>query len=135
MAKSKPTGDKPLPPKRPLSAFFLYKEDHFAQTKKDNPDAKVTDITKIIAKNWREVDATEKSKYEKKNLEAKSNYEREMKEYEEKHGKVEKKKRKSKGSKAKKGKKGSDDDEDDDEEDEDEDEEEEAPKKGKKSKK
>jgi len=116
-----------------LSAFFLYKEDHFAQTKKDNPDAKVTDITKIIAKNWANVDATEKSKYEKKNQEAKANYEREMKEYEEKYGKVEKKKRKSKGSK-KKGKKGSDDEDDDDEE-EDEDEEEEAPKKGKKSKK
>ena len=134
MAKSK--SDQPLPPKRPLSAFFLYKEAHFAQTKKDNPDAKVTDITKIIAKNWGQVDATEKAKFEKKNLEAKANYEKEMKEFEEKYGKVEKKKRKSKGTKkSKAAKKGSDDDEDDDEEDEDDDEEEEAPKKGKKSKK
>jgi hypothetical protein len=32
-----------------MSAFFLYRQDIMDEVKKDNPDAKMTDITKIIA--------------------------------------------------------------------------------------
>jgi len=86
---------KPDPPKRPMSAFFLYKADMFLQVKQENPDAKVTEITKIISHNWMNIDQETKAAYEARNTEAKQKYEQDMKEYEEKYGRIEKKKRRS----------------------------------------
>mmetsp|Transcript_34168 Transcript_34168/g.39839 ORF Transcript_34168/g.39839 Transcript_34168/m.39839 type:complete len:136 (+) Transcript_34168:45-452(+) len=125
--------NKPAPPKKPLTAFFLYKGDIYDDVKKANPDKKMTDLTKIISTKWNNVDAATKSKYEKKNEEAKEKYEKEMKAYVDQYGPVEKKKRGSKKGGKKKGKKGSDDDDDSDEDDDSEDEK--PAKKGKGSKK
>lgn len=51
------------------------------QIKKENPDAKVTDIAKIAAEMWRSVSASEKKKYEELNAKDKERYEKEMAAY------------------------------------------------------
>lgn len=112
MGKKDNDSGKPAPPKKPLTAFFIYKGDIYETIKKENPDLKMTELTKIISEKWNSIDAATKSKYEKKNEEAKEKYEKELKAYVAKYGEIEKKKRKSK-----KGKKGSDDDDDDSDDD------------------
>lgn len=99
MAKSK--DDKPAPPKRPLSAFFLFKQHNYDQVKKENPNAKITELTSMIAEKWKHVNEKEKKKYETLQAEAKAKYEKDMQAYEKKYGKPEKVK------KIKKSKKGS----------------------------
>ena len=53
---AKKVDSKPAPPKRPLAPFFLYKQDVYEQVKKENPDSKITELTKIIAEKWKKVD-------------------------------------------------------------------------------
>nr|P40625.1 RecName: Full=High mobility group protein; AltName: Full=Non-histone chromosomal protein [Tetrahymena pyriformis]prf//1506384A chromosomal protein HMG [Tetrahymena pyriformis] len=93
--------DKPAPPKRPLSAFFLFKQHNYDQVKKENPNAKITELTSMIAEKWKHVTEKEKKKYEGLQQEAKAKYEKDMQAYEKKYGKPEKVK------KIKKSKKGS----------------------------
>ncbi|EGR28870.1 nonhistone chromosomal protein lg, putative [Ichthyophthirius multifiliis] len=50
--------DKPAPPKRPLSSFFLFKQDNYEKFKKANPNSKITELTSMIADQWKV--ATEK---------------------------------------------------------------------------
>ncbi|KAL4462729.1 hypothetical protein ABPG74_000559 [Tetrahymena malaccensis] len=100
MAKSK-DDSKPAPPKRPLSAFFLFKQHNYDQVKKENPNAKITELTSMIAEKWKSVGEKEKKKYETLQSEAKAKYEKDMQAYEKKYGKPEKQK------KIKKSKKGS----------------------------
>jgi len=98
MAKEKHDG--PTPPKRPLSGFFFFKGDLFQATKEAHPDAKVTDITKIIAEKWRAVDEKTKKKYDDKQAAAKVQYEKDLKAWEAEHGSA----KKAKAGKGKKGK-------------------------------
>jgi len=80
---------KPLIPRRPLTAFFLFKEANFAQVKRENPTVKITDITKIIAGKWANVSAEVKSYYETKYQEAKRIYDMQIALYEITYGKIE----------------------------------------------
>ena len=57
---------QPAPPKRALSAFFLYREEVYSKVKADNPDAKITELTKIISDMWRNVDQATKDRLEAK---------------------------------------------------------------------
>mmetsp|Transcript_18689 Transcript_18689/g.21482 ORF Transcript_18689/g.21482 Transcript_18689/m.21482 type:complete len:125 (-) Transcript_18689:86-460(-) len=103
------------PPKKPLTAFFLYKADVYEKVKAEFPEKKMTDLTKVISERWGKIDPSTKADYEKKHQALKSKYEKDKEEHEAIHGKPEKKKRKSKGKK--KGSDsddGSDDDSDDD---------------------
>lgn len=52
----------PEPPKKALTAFFLFREQVYDDVKKDNPDARVTEITKIISEMWNNLDTDEKEK-------------------------------------------------------------------------
>ena len=40
---------QPAPPKKPLSAFFLYRAEVYEDVKGKNPNAKITELTKIIS--------------------------------------------------------------------------------------
>ena len=65
--------------------------------KAENPDAKITDITKIISKMWEKVDEDTKKRL---NAEYEKNKEiaaKEKQEYEEKYGKIERKRKKKIG--------------------------------------
>lgn len=68
-------------PKKPMTAYFLFLADNREQIKKENPDVKVTEITKIASKQWKEADEETKTLYQKKAEKAKEEYERQMKEY------------------------------------------------------
>ena len=41
--------EKPDPPKRPLSAFLLFRGDVFSEVRAQNPRCRVTELTTIIA--------------------------------------------------------------------------------------
>ncbi len=85
----------PGPPKRPLSGFFLFKQDIYMKIKAENPEAKMTELTKIISVKWKNIDPSTKEQYEKKQQQEKDKYEKSKLEFEEKYGKIEKKKKKS----------------------------------------
>eukprot|EP01016_Furgasonia_blochmanni_P001545 TRINITY_DN105_c0_g1_i4.p1 TRINITY_DN105_c0_g1~~TRINITY_DN105_c0_g1_i4.p1 ORF type:complete len:175 (-),score=66.53 TRINITY_DN105_c0_g1_i4:438-962(-) len=95
MPKTKEDSNKPAPPKRPLTGFFLYKRDVYEEVKKANPTAKMTDLTKIISEQWKKVDADTHKKYEKMAESEKEKHAKLLKDYEDQYGKVERK-RKSK---------------------------------------
>lgn len=57
---------QPAPPKRPLSAFFLFREEVYDKVKSENPSAKITELTKIISELWKNVDQTTKERLEAK---------------------------------------------------------------------
>lgn len=91
--KRKPSGgDPPAPrrkkekkerigPKRSMSAYFFFLADEREAIKKENPDIKVTDVSKVAGQRWKEISAERKAKYD---LDAKTDrerYEREKKEF------------------------------------------------------
>lgn len=53
----------PEPPKKVLSCYFLFREEVFSSVRRDNPEARVTDITRIISEMWNNLDPKEKSHY------------------------------------------------------------------------
>jgi hypothetical protein len=63
----------------------------YEKVKKDNPECKITELTKIIAEKWSHLDGKAKKKYEDLQTESKKRYEKEKKDYEDKYGKIEKK--------------------------------------------
>lgn len=97
----KENNDKPQPPKRPLSAFFLFRQDKYKDVTSANPDKKVGDITKIIAEEWNKLSDERKKQYQAHYTTSKVKYDQELKEYVNKYGKVEKKKKIKRGGKDK----------------------------------
>jgi len=71
----------PNAPKRPLSSYMLFCQDHRKEVVKDNPKEPVTEVAKILGKMWKKVSATEKKKFEKEAVKRKEKYEQEMKKY------------------------------------------------------
>jgi len=65
-------------PKRPITSFMFFSQDKRAEVKRDNPDASFGELGKIIGNLWKNASAEEKEKYEKKALEDKERYRREM---------------------------------------------------------
>lgn len=63
---------QPAPPKRPLSAFFLFREEVYDKVKSDNPSAKITELTKIISDMWKNIDQAHKDRLEAKYQENKA---------------------------------------------------------------
>ncbi|MCA6491980.1 MAG: hypothetical protein IM572_04825 [Chitinophagaceae bacterium] len=93
------------PPKRPLSAFFLFKDERYPIVKAANGDMKIAEITKIIAGEWRQQTDASKKTYQDRTDAAKKVYDQTMKEYIAQYGKpvrTPKKIRKGKGDKAEK---------------------------------
>jgi len=65
-------------PKKPMSGFFLFmQEEGRERAKKENPEASIGDIGKMVGKMWAEME--DKSKYEEKTRIAKEKYEEEYK--------------------------------------------------------
>ena len=60
--------------KRPASAYILFSKDIRPTIVKENPTLKAKDIIKIVADKWKELDGTEKKKYEEMHLIAKKEY-------------------------------------------------------------
>ena len=96
----------PAPPKRPMSAFFLYKSEKYGPASAANPDLKIASITQLIAKDWQNESPATKEGYQKSYVDSKKNYDKEYEAYVAKYGKPAKKqKRVKRGKGDKKGKK------------------------------
>lgn len=93
--KKKDTGA----PKRPMTAYFLWLNAHREQIKEDNPGISITEISKKAGEMWRNL--TDKSEWERKNVEAKAKYEEEITAWKEAGNEVPTITRKSKAVKTK----------------------------------
>lgn len=62
--------------------------------KAKNPNAKITEITKIISEKWGKVDEATKSRLEEEYQANKTVYDQEKATYEKQYGKIERKKKK-----------------------------------------
>lgn len=62
--------------------------------KAKNPDAKITELTKIISDMWGKVDAATKNRLEVEYQKNKAKHDEEKKAYEKNYGKIERKKKK-----------------------------------------
>ena len=89
----KESSDKPQPPKRPLSAFFLYRQERYQDVTKANANKGVADITKIISAEWNKLPDERKKKYQDQYTSDKGKYDKEIQDYISKYGKIEKKKK------------------------------------------
>ena len=67
-----------------MTSFFLYKQEVYEITKKENPGKGMFDLTKIVSEKWKNLDETSKSVFEKRASEAYKKYLVELKHYEEK---------------------------------------------------
>lgn len=68
-------------PKRPQSSYFLYSNHRRKQLKTENPEKKITEISKMIAAEWSKMSDADKKPYEKDAQELKVKYDRDVQEY------------------------------------------------------
>lgn len=69
----------PKKPKRPLSSFLFFCEEHRQSIREQNPELKIGDISKVLGKMWSE--CVDKTKYDMQNAKDKERFEAAMKEY------------------------------------------------------
>jgi hypothetical protein len=80
--KSKRRKKDPDAPKRPMTAYLLFSQEHRVEAKKKlGSDAKLPEIAKKLGKMWAKAPEDEKKKFEKKAASAKEKYDKEMKKY------------------------------------------------------
>ena len=72
--KGKKYPNKPTRPPRSPSAFFIYLNENREQLKKENPEIKVTEISSLASKQWKELSEEDKKEYIEKAEEAKKRY-------------------------------------------------------------
>ena len=68
-------------PKRATSAYFYFLAEEREKIKAENPDIKITEISKIAGQRWKECDADRKAKYDALAKTDKERYEREKREW------------------------------------------------------
>ena len=77
-AKMKKEKD-PNAPKRPMSSYFLFLNERRETLKKEKPELKMGEQTKVMTTEWKAMDAKKKKKYEDLAAKDKERYESEMK--------------------------------------------------------
>ena len=68
-------------PKRPKSAFLFFAEKKRAEIREEQPDLKMTEVSKVIGERWKEVTPESKAKYVKKAEKDKERYQEELNDY------------------------------------------------------
>lgn len=68
-------------PKRALTAYFFFANDKRPEIREQNPDMKITEISKVIGEMWKDTSDEEKAKYQKMADADKDRYAQEMKDY------------------------------------------------------
>ncbi|CAM9249195.1 unnamed protein product [Ectocarpus fasciculatus] len=71
----------PNKPKGASSAFMQFSQKERAVVKEENPDMKVTEISKVLGARWREMDDNDKAPFQKKADKDKARYQKEMAAY------------------------------------------------------
>ena len=78
---SKKKVSDPNKPKKGNTAWIFFTNDMREKVKADNPDAKTTDLTKIMSPMWKALSPEDKKPYEDKAKADKERYEKEMENY------------------------------------------------------
>lgn len=68
-------------PKKPRSAFLFFCDDYRSQVMSENPDFRLGDMSKELAKLWKTYSSEDKEQYYNKYNEAKELYVKNMEEY------------------------------------------------------
>lgn len=68
-------------PKRGLTSYFLYAKQVREDTKKENPEMKITEIAQAISQKWRALSEEEKEPYNQEALRLRAEYQEKLKEY------------------------------------------------------
>ena len=89
--KAKKAKKDPNAPKRAMSSFLFYSNEVRGHVSSQNPSMKLTDVSKEIGRRWKEMDSSEKLKYETLAADDKERYKREKSDFD-KIGEGEKKK-------------------------------------------
>lgn len=71
----------PNAPKRPMSSYFLFMNSARPGVRKENPDASIGEVAKIMGKMWGEIEPEEKAKFDKEAGVAKKKWEAEKAAY------------------------------------------------------
>merc|ERR1739848_233592 len=85
-----------------LTAYFIFMKERRPAVVEANPDLKLTQISKVLGAEWKELDEGEKADYREKAAEDKLRYAEEVEAFKAAGGNMEKKQRKKKGTRAKK---------------------------------
>jgi hypothetical protein len=80
-SKKKRKVKDPNEPKKPLSAFMLYKDDNMAFLKSEQPDLKPTEVMQELGRHWGVLEQEEKQAYMGRATSMKQEYEAEMRRY------------------------------------------------------
>ncbi|ETO25247.1 hypothetical protein RFI_11891 [Reticulomyxa filosa] len=78
--KNKKTKD-PNAPKKPQSAYFLFINDRRPKLKETHPDKKVTEMSKLLGAEWKDLSADKKKKWEEKAETLKAEYQKKLEAY------------------------------------------------------
>ncbi|CCI45662.1 hypothetical protein ABG067_005126 [Albugo candida] len=68
----------PDAPKRALSAYFFFCNEARDALRRENPDMKITDISRLLAEKWRDLPEKKRAKYHKMHEGAKVKYQEQM---------------------------------------------------------
>merc|ERR1711910_253038 len=71
----------PNAPKRPMSAYFLFMNENRPTVRKENPDASIGEVAKILGKMGGEIEPADKAKFDKEAVAAKKKWEAEKAAY------------------------------------------------------
>lgn len=71
----------PNRPKKPMTAYMLFCNDNRDAVRKKSPDAKLGEVSKLLAEKWGKVSEKDKKKYNEKAEEEREKYEKEMIDY------------------------------------------------------
>lgn len=72
------------PPKKPMTGFIIFCNEKRETVRTDNPDVKITEITKILGQAWNALTDAQKEPYHQAATAEKVRYEQEMKQFSEK---------------------------------------------------
>jgi len=68
-------------PKRPKTSYMFFAEKKRLEIREEQPDLKMTEVSKVIGERWKEVTPESKAKYVKKADKDKERYQEELKDY------------------------------------------------------
>jgi len=71
----------PNAPKRGLSAYMFFAQDHREQVKADNPNISFGQIGKVLGEQWKNMDEEDRKPYDEKAAKDKERYEAEKSAY------------------------------------------------------
>ncbi|CAM9490493.1 unnamed protein product [Scytosiphon promiscuus] len=71
----------PNKPKGAMSAFMQFSQQERPVVKAENPDMKITEMSKVLGARWREMDDNDKAPFQKKADKDKARYQKEMEKY------------------------------------------------------